>query len=254
MGRWVKPVEVLTVVSELDGTVSDSKVEKLLQVDRYHLGFLESAGLISRPSTRLRPLLPMHTHYRAASIDALLDRLKRPLAPDCASAVPLDEAARVLGSNPTPWAAILVVIATSSGYGVRSSGPFFDWRKDVFVTDIERFKSEVAEAAIGLPPVSETISAAEAAAILKTSVAFVGRAIKRGALSKLPCEPARLDRTAVELFDQDYIFGEEFIEHFGVGNGNTIRRRLASREIHPAFAGERRDLIYRRRGLPTNPG
>lgn len=68
---------------------------------------------------------------------------------------------------------------------------------------------------------------------------------------KLPGRPARFDQQSITRFRTEYIYGDALMRHFGVSNSNAIRRRLAEQNATPAFPNVRRDLMYRRAGLPS---
>ena len=247
--RLVKPADVLAIAIELNATIPDFELERQLGVDRHHFSSLEAAGLLTRPRAELRPLLPAGTNYTAASAEALLARLRCRLKNDC-NAVPINEAVIALSMDPVPWPAIVTVVATKPGYGMKLGEASYDWRTDILVFDVARFKLEVAEAIDEFPPTKRIVTTVGAADILGTTVNFVGRAVKRGALDKLPGRPARFHEQSIISFRAQYIYGSELTTHFGISNANTVRRSLAAQGILPAFSNDRRDLIYAREGLP----
>lgn len=162
--------------------------------------------------------------------------------------LPINEAVLALCMDPLPWPAILTVIATKPGMKLTEASS--DWRTDILVPDVARFKIEVAEAIDDFPPTTRVVTTIGAAEILRTTVNFVGRAVKRGALDKLPGRPARFDQQSIVSFRAQYIYGSELARHFGVSNTNTVHRRLTVQGILPAFSCVGRDLIYAREGLP----
>ena len=250
LARWVKSVDVITVAAELNAALPDFQIERRLGIDRHQFRSLELAGLLTRPRAELRPLLPIGTNYTAASVEALLAQLQRPLEYGVAG-IPIAEAVLELGIDPPPWAAILAVVATGFGYGISTVEGAPDWRADTLVVDVEGFCIDVAKVVVDSPVAGQTVSASDAAEILGTTVNFVCRVAKLGALGKVPGRPARFDRQAILRFREQHIYGSALASHFGVSNNNAIRRRLAEQNVLPAFPDIRRDLIYHRAGLPV---
>lgn len=176
--------------------------------------------------------------YSLQAIGTTLATLRRPHSGGPA-AVNLTDAIRVKCVRPLPWAAILAVLATQEGYGAREKYGRFDWKRDCFVPDVNRFWGEVlrvsatVEIEVGY---DSSVSAKEAAAILQIHNNRFYELAQSGALDSCVREWSRYDRAALNAFKDEHLYGSRLARRCGSWRMNgSVAKRLYELGVRDAF-------------------
>lgn len=149
-----------------------------------------------------------------------------------------------------PWAAIFAVLATHEGCGTGEHRGQFDWRRDTYVPDPEKFWDEVKFVSANIDRdigSGDTVSAREAALILQIDSNQFYKLRPSGAFDHCIREANRYDRALLQSFKSQHLYGLRLARRCGCqGMNGSIATRLYSLGVREAFPNAAMKIFHRR--------
>jgi transposase len=229
-------MEVMPIVAHYKDAISERSALAMLRVSPAAMIELAERKIIDRVDGAAAIMLRAGTYFTRSSVKAVCIAIykRARTANSSSTSISLISAVRCFGSH-VPWASIIELILAGDIVIRRSGGKSRDWRRNVTVEDLDRFRAIVERVPTEKATLEAWINRDQVMQILGAPTLLITEMCTAGLLNPRPGRGLLFSRAEVEAVAKRYIFGPEMLRRSVFRINHELNRWLQSHGVEPEF-------------------